>query len=137
MPIQILSERESVEKIVYYHSYEWVDTPGAGFSFECDEDGTVSESLRDLAKSNLDMCLKGHDEDGRRIISKGVQKHIFIDVESRVGLCVCGSEVFLESFTNSCDQCHRLYNRSGYDLTDPSGWGEETGEHPSDIPRIW
>lgn len=49
--------------------------------------------------------------------------------------CDCGAEVLCSHFTNTCD-CGRDYNMSGSLLADRSQWGEETGEHPSDVARI-
>lgn len=49
------------------------------------------------------------------------------------GECVsCGETVFLYHATNSCE-CGALYNCFGQRLSDPSNWGEETGENEFDI----
>jgi hypothetical protein len=53
--------------------------------------------------------------------------------EPAVGECeVCGRDVELRGFTNTCD-CGADYNMSGQRLAPRSQWGEETGEHISDI----
>ena len=49
--------------------------------------------------------------------------------------CACGEEVVCEHFTNTC-VCGRDYGFSGALLAPREQWGEETGEHLSDILRI-
>ena len=49
--------------------------------------------------------------------------------------CDCGEEVVCEHFTNTCS-CGRDYNFSGQLLAPRAQWGEETGEHLSNILRI-
>ena len=49
--------------------------------------------------------------------------------------CTCGEEVVCEHFTNTCT-CGRDYSFSGSLLAPRVQWGEETGEHLSDILRI-
>jgi hypothetical protein len=53
-----------------------------------------------------------------------------------VGLCDCGCKVHLSGFTNTCDRCSADYNSSGQRLAPREGWGEETGEHLSDILNV-
>ena len=56
--------------------------------------------------------------------------------EPSLGRCQCGEEVELTGFTNTCSGCGRDYNWAGQALAPRELWGEETGEHPSDILRI-
>lgn len=55
-------------------------------------------------------------------------------VKRKVGKCVCGREVQLLEFTNTC-VCGRDYNMSGQLLAARTQWGTETGESASDILR--
>ena len=55
----------------------------------------------------------------------------------RIGRCECGEAVGLSEFTNTCPKCGRDYNSSGQELAPSYLWGEETGEHPADLRRIW
>ena len=48
--------------------------------------------------------------------------------------CACGREVQCEGFTSTCAR-GRDYNWAGQELAPRSQWGEETGEHWSDILR--
>lgn len=57
------------------------------------------------------------------------------EVERSVGRCVCGNEVPLLDFINTCERCGRDYNMLGSLLAPRSQWGEETGESISDILR--
>ena len=47
--------------------------------------------------------------------------------------CDCGSLVYCDSFTNTCDKCEADYNTAGQRLAPRSQWGEETGETAADI----
>lgn len=50
--------------------------------------------------------------------------------------CMCGAAVeLLDCMTNACDRCGQEYNGSGQALASRECWGEETGEHPSDVTR--
>jgi hypothetical protein len=53
-----------------------------------------------------------------------------------LGVCSCGTNVLLEGFTNTCDNCGKDYNLGGQELAPRSQWGEETGESLSDILKI-
>ncbi len=53
-------------------------------------------------------------------------------VKRKLGRCVCGKEIQLLKFTNTC-VCGRDYNISGCLLAPRSQWGEETGEIDIDV----
>jgi len=55
--------------------------------------------------------------------------------EPKVIECGCGRKVECYGFTTTCD-CGRDYNWNGDLLAPREQWGEETGEHLSDILRI-
>lgn len=52
--------------------------------------------------------------------------------EDRYIKCECGQEVCCGRFTNTCE-CGRDYSFDGSLLADRSQWGEETGEHWSEV----
>lgn len=56
---------------------------------------------------------------------------VHMDRELKTLICVCGREVYLREFTNTCE-CDRDYNLNGNLLAPRSQWGEETGEHWTD-----
>lgn len=56
-------------------------------------------------------------------------------VERLMIKCDCGEEVLCARFTNACT-CGADYNMSGQRLAPREQWGEETGEHPSDVAMI-
>jgi hypothetical protein len=66
---------------------------------------------------------------------------IFPDVDGSEGRnvklkrCDCGRDVECCDFTNTCE-CGADYNWAGQRLAPREQWGEETGEHYSDILRI-
>lgn len=39
-------------------------------------------------------------------------------------ICDCGATVWLDSFTNECEGCGKLYNGFGQKLRNPSEWEE-------------
>lgn len=127
--IEIIKEREYIERIEYTLYYEWKKTKGAGFLFDCDKEGTVILKTPE-AQANYDKCVKGK----LAVTFKGIQKHNTSYWEDTVAKCICGEEIQLSRrFTSTCDECDRDYNSSGQLLADRSQWGEETGESYSDI----
>jgi len=102
-----------------------------GFGFNCDEAGKL-EPMADAAKANFDKCLANPKE----FIDLGVQGIPWRGKLSRIGRCDCGCEVYLDGFTNTCDDCDADYNSSGQRLAPRECWGEETGESLGDILSI-
>ena len=128
--MKIIKQSQVIESVEFFRTYDWVSDPGAGFSFRCDKDGSVDESkLAHAAYENYRKCVDGTYE----VIDKGVQVYHRSYHEPAVGECVCGAEVFLTSFTNTCDRCERDYNWAGQMLAPREQWGAETNEHWSDI----
>jgi len=132
MTIEIIRERDIVvdEKfwVLFQSKNEEKD-----YLFDCDRNGRIDESqLTHRSFENLRQC--------REACKRGEMNWEILDatksyVEPAVGRCVCGEEVMLSGFTNTCD-CGRDYDSSGVLLAPRSQWGEETGEHPADIARI-
>lgn len=127
--MEIISRRHTVERVSRIHSFSWADCPGAGFSFDLDEDDQIV--VTDTNRANVELCLSGDP----RIIDDGIVEHRWTYIEPSVGRCRCGREIPLEHFTNTC-RCGRDYNSSGQLLAPRSQWGEETGESLGDILRI-
>jgi len=121
--MKIIKQRERKTNVRYYLSFEWSDTPGSGFNFDCDEKGNVL--LTDANKENYQKCINGEYD----VIAEGIQKDKWSYTEPAIGKCSCGEEVVLSSFTNTCDKCDSDYNMQGDLLDHRSQWGEETGEH--------
>lgn len=127
----LIQRSERVECVRYGVTFEWLDCPGAGFSFDCDEHGTIDRSqLAPEALPNLARC---EALDGVR--STGIAKYEWSYRQPAIGKCSCGRRIELDHFTNACD-CGWDYNSSGDLLAPRSQWGEETGEHLADILRI-
>jgi hypothetical protein len=129
--MKIISHRQRVECERFSREFRWKDSPGAGFSFDCDKDGNVD--LKALQKKpaafkNYQDCITGAIE----VEDHGIHRYSWNYVEPAIGLCPCGCKVELDSFTNTCDGCERDFNMSGQELAPRSQWGEETGEHWSD-----
>ena len=104
-----------------------------GFAFPCDEHGHVSRAdLTPGAWDNYDRCLGDAELD---VVDRGVRRVEQTYHEPSIGLCNhCGAEVELGRFTCECE-CGALYNWAGQELAPREQWGEETGEHWSDIER--
>jgi hypothetical protein len=131
--MQILQERQRHTNTQRQHCYEWTDCPGAGFSFDVDDNGSPT-SDNPASRENWDGCQPGGKYTGQ-IVDMGIQSHTHEWVEPAVGRCDCGAEVVLDGFTCPCE-CGRDYNSSGQLLAHRSQWGEETGEELADILRI-
>lgn len=128
--MKIIQKREVYWEEVRERFFQWSHLDRhCGFGFPCDEDGNVNESqLKPAGLDNFRKCIDGtHD-----VIDMGVKVDKFRRVIPKMGLCKCGEEVCLESFTNTCS-CGRDYNMCGQELAPRSQWGMETGEHWSDI----
>jgi len=121
--MKIIKQRERKTKVRYYLSFEWNDTPGCGFNFDCDENGKVLTT--DANNANYQKCISGEYD----VIAEGIKKSEWSYTDPAIGKCSCGEEVVLSSFTNTCDKCDRDYNMQGDLLAHRSQWGEETGEH--------
>jgi hypothetical protein len=102
------------------------DGTGGGYSFDCDEDGAVSEDIneRPAALANLERCRAGLTN----LHFQGIREYEVRVRTPRIGLCECGRRVTLTAFTNPC-VCGTDYNMSGQTLAAREFWGEETGEH--------
>jgi len=121
--MKIIKQRERIIQITYSHNFNWKDTPSAGFSFDCDENGTIL-NLNECSQENYKKCISG--EYG--VVDEGIVKYKSSYISLAIGLCPCGCEVILSNFTNTCDNCDSDYNISGDLLAPRSQWGEETGE---------
>jgi hypothetical protein len=131
--MKILSHRERREEITYNRFFEYADTPGSGFSFECDENGIVNMTgWSDTKFRNYNGCVLGKIN-GLTVLNRGVRALSNTWVEPAIGECSdCGDEVVLSEFTNTCG-CGTDYNMSGQMLAPREQWGEETGESVADI----
>lgn len=130
MSMKIIQRASYGESVSYHLEYRYQDLPSAGFSFSCDEEGN-HQNPNEAAIENLRLCRLGSVR-GEAVVFEGLQKREHTYRIPAVGLCVCGEHVSLGSFTNTCG-CGRDYNSAGQQLADRSQWGEETGEHWSDI----
>jgi hypothetical protein len=119
----IIKRREHIVTKTFHFDLTLHDEPGRGYSFPCDEHGTVAPDKRErlaelLATGKYEAVVRQYD---LRYIDPAVIR------------CACGSHVELRGFTNTCRVCERDYNMSGSELADRSQWGEETGETVSDV----
>lgn len=128
--MQIITKRERVEQVSYNHVFALIEHEGSFYSFPCTEKGEVIDAeMNPAAWENYRKCLMGE----HKVVDKGVEKWVNRYTIPARGKCVCGNELCLGSFTNTCHKCQRDYNMSGQLLAHRSQWGEETGETASDI----
>lgn len=134
--MRIIKHAERVECVRYSRDFQWKGShSGHGFGFQCDEHGKIDLAAlkeKPAAFQNYLKCLFNHEE----IQDKGTSCHEWSYIEPAEGKCSCGCTVILDSFTNTCDNCGRDYNKSGQELAPRSQWGEETGETLADILDI-
>lgn len=120
--------RETI--VSYSRDFSWRDDPNAGFSFDCDAQGTPK--LTEHSQPNWDGCVGGKFD----VIDHGLQRNEHCYTVPAEGECQCGRTVILDHFTNTCSSCGADYNMSGQRLAPRAQWGEETGESLGDILRI-
>jgi hypothetical protein len=123
MAIKIIKERKHKEVVSYSRFFEWRNTPGAGFSFNCDASGNLlpDPNRSDLGRRNYEACMAGEFD----VIDHGVQQQVHRYADPAIGKCHCGRKVVLDdAMTNECE-CGRLYNWVGQELNPPHMWEEE------------
>jgi hypothetical protein len=136
MEMKIIHPRERYEETIYFRFYEYGHSPGAGFSFECDENGIVN--MTDWSKvkhKNYNACVLGVINNSV-VKDRGVESRHHTWTQPAVGECECGDEVVLSGFTNTCECCGADYNMSGQRLAPREQWGAETGESVADILSV-
>lgn len=105
----------------YRLEFDYVDSPGCGFSFPCDRNGKVD--LTDGNTENYYYCI--NNPEGK------MTEGILIDTSysytpDMYGTCDCGRRVYLRGdygYGIDCD-CGRIYNFSGQELAPRSQWDE-------------
>lgn len=129
--MKIIKERV-VERWTEYHK-SFASRSGLGYTFDCDKDGNLLPGTRPLSIDNHDRLMRGEYPEMKY---QGIMRFNRTYVNPAIGLCECGSEVMLRGFTNTCSKCGRDYNFNGDLLAVREQWGEETGEHISEILNI-
>jgi len=127
--MQIIRERKRMSAEYYTHEFVWRHDRNAGFSFPCDENGKLPDDLNPAALENYKSCIDGTYD----VINLGIRRNVHRWTQPAIGICErCGEEVYLDSFTNTCERCGADYDINGNMLAQRSQWGEETGEHWSE-----
>lgn len=127
--MEIITYSERVTRREYVRAFEWLDCPGAGFSFPADEHGNIN--MRELAPAAVDNVLRCLTSS--QIEDHGVEVNEWSFTDPAVGRCACGAEVVLaSSWANPCDRCSREYNMSGQQLAPRSQWGGEWATQPEE-----
>lgn len=117
--MEIIVERERIEKTVYVLSFVYKDDPHAGFSFDCDAQGNYIHGEPE-GHTNYLKCLSGE----YNVYFEGLISYDHSYTQYAIGRCQCGGEVHLSRFTNECEDCDRLYNQSGQRLAAREEWDE-------------
>lgn len=121
---KIIKESEIKEDITYFKEFYYEDDHESGFSFPCDEDGTLLSELNEYAVMNYHACLSGM-VNGRKILDAGIKARVNRYKEPAVLECDCG---FSFSLTNQymgacqCPECGQWYNLFGQELMSPDSW---------------
>lgn len=133
MPAKVIRLRERVQREEFSLFFAWNGDPNSGFSFDCTADGTVLlDALQPEGLANLRKC-----EDGTHAVdSPVIERAAWSYWEPGLLRCHCGAEVYLDGFTNTCDNCGADYDSRGNRLAPRAQWGYDTGESLSDILAI-
>jgi len=116
--MKIISKAKHEWVTTYALYFAFVDDENGGYMFESDEHGNVYH-LESTALESLRKCLKGEVN----VVNRGVREYYHKVDENAIGLCDCGREVELYSFTNECE-CGRLYNLFGQHLAPRNQWSQ-------------
>lgn len=92
-----------------------------------DGDFNIINGGKFVAHTHEDM-----DEIERKYSELDHYRYVWKMFKDKFVKCGCGREVCCSSFTNTCE-CGRDYGFDGSLLADRSQWGEETGEHWSEV----
>lgn len=118
-------EPETIER--YVLSYEWNDTPGAGYGFPCTKDGErIVEEGNDAAEQSWIYVQNNLD----KLTFMGIEDYSTTYRPPAQGTCKCGRTVYLERDYGhgiDCD-CGRIYNGSGQELAPRSQWEDRYNE---------
>lgn len=127
--MEIIQRAYTEEHVEYSVEYTWLDDRHGGFAFPCDADGNIDRaSMAPAGLANLAACESGE----YAVRREGVREYRWSYRVAHTGRCSCGTEVYLDSFTNTCGGCGADYNSAGQLLAPRCQWGEETGEHWSE-----
>lgn len=127
----IIRHARTNKVVTYTREFRWRAEPGAGFGFDCDEDGTLHECKHKAGHENLLACLNGTYD----VEDLGVVRHVNHQRIPAAIRCYCGAEVELwDAWCSTCDKCGRDYNGGGELLAPRHQWGEETGEN---LTEMW
>lgn len=123
MSLPFITQRERVTVTTYSRVFDWADSPGAGFAFDCDQSGHVNTSeLQEAGLANLTKCLNGTYD----VIDRGVQVYQHSYNEPASVRCDCYAQVWLEdAMYNQCGKCGQGINGSGQRLNPPAMWEAE------------
>jgi hypothetical protein len=59
--MKITKHRERVERIIHQHAFNSRETLGAGYAFDCDDQGVIDESaLTDVQRGKGARCIQIH-----------------------------------------------------------------------------
>ena len=104
--------------------FEYADDPSAGYSFECDQDGTPIGAPAE-AMASYEACLRG-EIDGMKIVDRGIRTITSTYRVPATMRCDCGAtlELVPTPFDYVECGCGRGYNSSGQALLPPHMWEE-------------
>jgi hypothetical protein len=144
--MNIISPKQRVSVTHYFRVFCYADGSGSAYSFNCDEQGNPDfsrlnpegkQEYSPISEQNYNQCLTG-TIDGKDVVDEGIQSLGYNYNQDAIGICDrCEHEVVLsDSWLNTCEHCHADYDGSGNLLASRSQWGEESGEHWTDLINI-
>jgi hypothetical protein len=120
---KIRHQAERVRVELWRLEFDYLASPGSGFSFDCDRNGRIDYTkLCYEAQQNLDKCIHGeYPVDKGRIVDISYTYR-----QAAILECNCGEVIDLEDvLTNECPKCGRLYSGSGESLAPIEQWDPE------------
>lgn len=123
-----IQPRHAVELIE--RSIEFTNEDGAGFSFDCDENGKPVFACSE-AEQNYKSAIEAGPEAFPVAFNEFTVRRRTV-IEDARGTCSCGEEVELyDQYQGACQcpKCGQWYNLYGQSLIDPEYWDESDEEY--------
>jgi hypothetical protein len=116
--------------------YDYVNCPGSGYSFPCDQQGNVlMDQMMPAGLESLKECRRDEEMEPREFTGPVIVRYAHSSWQPTSGKCDCGRQVFLYGDTKC--ECGRWYNAVGQELRPPREWGEDTGERFDDTGHCY
>lgn len=110
------------------HRLVFDDGMNNGFSFPCNEHGSLLPGVADCARENYEFCMANQNSFVRSNEVVSFNQRVVV---AATGTCHCGNNMELhDEYYGACrcGKCGQWYNMFGQELLPPDEWEEEWEE---------